>query len=67
MNSFIYRAIIYLVSFFISLYALNALDFNRFIKKGRTSEAQILYFLIAMSLAYLVGSMLISLIYYFAI
>lgn len=67
MNSFIYRVIIYLASFFISLYALNALDFNRFIKKGRTSEAQILYFLIAMALAYLVGSMLISLIYYFAI
>ena len=67
MNNFIYKVIIYIISFFLSLYGLSALDYSRFIKKGKTMEAQLLYFLLAMSLAYLVGSMFISLIYFFAI
>lgn len=67
MNNFIYRVIIYLFSFLLSLYALNGLDYSKFIKKNRVQEAWLLYFLIAMALGYLVGSMLINLIYYFAI
>ena len=67
MNNFIYRVIIYLISFLLSLYALNGLDYSKFIKKNRVQEAWLLYFLIAMALGYLVGSMLINLIYYFAI
>ena len=67
MNNFIYRVIIYLLSFLLSLYALNGLDYSKFIKKNRVQEAWLLYFLIAMALGYLVGSMLINLIYYFAI
>ena len=66
MNNFIYRVIIYLISFLLSLYALNGLDYSKFIKKNRVQEAWLLYFLIAMALGYLVGSMLINLIYYFA-
>lgn len=67
MNNFIYRVIIYLFSFLLSLYALNGLDYSKFIKKNRVQEAWLLYFLISMALGYLVGSMLINLIYYFAI
>ena len=67
MNSFIYKVIIYLVSFLLSLYALNALDYSKFIKKNRVQESWLLYFLLAMALGYLVGSMFINLIYYFAI
>ena len=67
MSKFIYRVIVYVISFVLSLYGLSALDFQRFLKKNRVVEAQILYFLLAFALAYLVGSMFINLIYYFSI
>ncbi len=65
MNQFIYRVIVYLLSFALSLYGLSALDFNRFLKKNKVTEAQVLYFLLALALAYLVGSLLMSIIYFF--
>lgn len=67
MNKFIYQVIIYIISFVISLYSLTALDFNKFLKKNKTSQAQILYLLFALALAYLVGSMFMSLIYFFSL
>lgn len=67
MNQFIYRVIVYLLSFVLSLYGLSALDFNRFLKKNKVTEAQVLYFLLALALAYLVGSLLMSIIYFFNI
>lgn len=67
MNQFIYRVIVYLLSFILSLYGLSALDFNRFLKKNKVTEAQVLYFLLALALAYLVGSLLMSIIYFFNI
>ena len=67
MNQFIYRVIVYLLSFILSLYGLSALDFNRFLKKNKVAEAQVLYFLLALALAYLVGSLLMSIIYFFNI
>ncbi|MBQ1476527.1 MAG: DUF1146 domain-containing protein [Erysipelotrichaceae bacterium] len=62
-----YRVIVYLLSFILSLYGLSALDFNRFLKKNKVTEAQVLYFLLALALAYLVGSLLMSIIYFFNI
>ena len=67
MNQFIYRVIVYLLSFILSLYGLSALDFNRFLKKNKVTEAQVLYFLLALALAYLVASHLMSIIYFFNI
>ena len=65
MLKFYLRVIVYLFSFLISLIGLRALDFNRFVKKGNVASAWILYFVIGMSLAYLLGSFLMSIIYYF--
>lgn len=65
MLKFYLRVIVYLFSFVLSLIGLNAFDFNRFVKKGRIVKAWILYFVIAMSLAYLLGSFLMAIIYYF--
>ena len=65
MLKFYLRVLVYLFCFALSLIGLNALDFNRFIKKGSVVNAWILYFIIAMSLAYLFGSFLMSIIYYF--
>ena len=65
MLKFYLRVIVYLFSFVLSLIGLNALDFNRFIKKGKVVSAWIFYFVLAFGLAYLLGSFLMAVIYYF--
>ena len=65
MLKFWLKVVVYLFSFFISLYGLSALDFNRFLKKGKVAPGQILYFLIAFALSYLVANFLMNIIYYF--
>lgn len=58
------KVLVYFVSFLFSLFGLSALDFNRFLKKNKPAQGQILYLLISFALAYLVGSFIINLIYY---
>ena len=65
MFDFYVRVFIYFFCFLLSLYALNALDFNRFLKQGRVLQGQILFFLLAAALAYLTGNFLMSMIFYF--
>lgn len=65
MLKFYLKVIVYLFSFVLSLIGLNALDFNRFVKKGKVVSAWILYFVIGFSLAYMFGSFLLQIIYYF--
>ena len=65
MYNFYIRLAIYFVCFLLSLYGLSAIDFEKIIRKGRVAQTQILYYLLAMGLAYLSGSFLMSLIYYF--
>ena len=65
MTDFYLRVLIYFFCFLISLYGLQALDFSRFVKQGRVFQAQLLYFIISCSLAYLMGSFMMSVIYYF--
>ena len=67
MLKFVLRVVIYFVCFLFSLYGLRALDFNRFIKQGKVAEANILYFIVALIMAYLLGSFLMSIIYYFQV
>ena len=55
----IYMISIYLFCFVASLYALSALDFNRFVKQGSVAKSQLLYIMIAFSLAYLSGSLIL--------
>lgn len=55
----IYMISIYLICFVASLYALSALDFNRFVKQGSVAKSQFLYIMIAFSLAYLSGSLIL--------
>ena len=65
MYKFYLRVSVYIICFVFTLFGLASLDFNRFIKKGKVAQAWILYFIIALSLAYLSGSFLMSIIYYF--
>ena len=59
------RLLIYFVAFAISLYALSALDFNRFLKKNHVMAAQVLYIVLAMALAFLMGQFIMAIMYGF--
>ena len=65
MFEFYIRVAVFFFSFLLSLYGLNALDFNRFIRQGKVMQGQVLYFILAASRSYLLGSFLMSMIYYF--
>ena len=67
MPEIVFRIILHLGCFAISLYALEGIDFARFIRKGRTQQATILLFLLSMALGYLVAQFLMMLAfkYYF--
>lgn len=65
MYKFFVRVVVYIICFIFSLFGLSALDFNRFVKNGKVAQAWILYFIIAFSLAYLFGSFIMAIIYWF--
>ena len=65
MFEFYIRVAVFFFSFLLSLYGLNALAFNLFISQGKVMQGQVLYFILAASLSYLLGSFLMSMIYYF--
>lgn len=60
---FTVRAIIYLVMFLVSWFAMSAVNYEKILKQGHVIPAQILYFLIVACIAYLSGSFLISFMY----
>lgn len=55
------ETVLSLVVFALSLWALDALDFNRLLKKNRIIQAQTLYFFLAMALTALVVQFLLGL------
>ena len=55
------RVALYVVSFLISLYGLDALHFEKLLKGNHIRQAQVLYFLMAMALAYLVSEFILGL------
>lgn len=55
------EVVLSLVIFTGSLWALDALDFNRFLKKNKVIQAQTLYFFLAMALTSLVVQFLLGL------
>lgn len=65
MNTYISKIIIYLICFVICLFGLDAFDFNRVIKKNKTAQAWVLYFIIAFVLTYLLGQFMFSIILFF--
>ena len=65
MLDFYIRVIIYFICFLLSFYALSALDFNRFLKQGKIVQGQLLYFVLASCMAYLMGSLFIAIIYFY--
>lgn len=63
MREYVLRCILYLSCFAVTFWALMGLDFERFIRKGRTKQAQMLLLLASMAIAYLAAQFLMGLLY----
>lgn len=63
MAQFFVRCIVYIGCFILSWYAMSALNYEKLLRKDHMVQAQILYFLLIMALAYLSGSFLLSFMY----
>lgn len=63
MGTFIARVALFLVCFVICLYALLAFDYQKIMIKGRTLQVQIFVIVVAMGLAYLMGSFIMAIMY----
>ena len=61
MSEQLIRVFAYFAGFGISLYALTALDFSRFLRKNKAVPAQILMLLLAMAIGTLVAQFLLAL------
>ncbi len=48
-----YKAIIYVISLFISIFAISGINFDGFIKKNKALEARVLVLILSISLSYL--------------
>lgn len=62
---FLARAAVYLVCFLLSWYAMGALDYEKLLKQGHVRQAQVLYVLMVIGLAWLAGSFILSFMYQF--
>ena len=65
MVRFYVRCAVYLVTFAASWYAMSALQFEKALKANHVRQAQVLYVLCVMALAWLSGSFLLEFIYNF--
>jgi len=64
MENFIIKLVIFLSSFAISMYALGALNYEKFLRKGKTMQAQVLFLIVAMALAWMMGEFIINITYF---
>ena len=56
------KTIIYIISFFLSLVALDSINLNSIFKKNSVYKARLFFFMLALSLSYLVSNFIIGLI-----
>ena len=63
MIRFLIKAFIYIVSLAVSWYAMQAWDYEKVLKRGHVQQAQVLYFMLMIALAYLVSQFFIGFIY----
>lgn len=64
MNHFWLETTLSVVCFCVCFYALDALDFERFLKKGHSVQAQFLYWILAIGLAWMLKSFIIGMCYH---
>ena len=56
----IIRDIVYILCFILSMQAMQALNYEKLLQKGHVRQAQVLYFLLVMALAWLSGSFVLE-------
>ena len=59
-----YKIYIYIISLFLSAYAITGINFENIIRKNRVKEAKVLSMIFCLALAYLVANFIISFIEY---
>ena len=57
-----YKAYIYVITLFLSIFALSGVDFDSFIKKNKAIEARILVILLSIATSYLVTNFIVDFI-----
>ena len=57
---FILRSIVYLLMFIVTLFAMDAINYEKLLRKNKVNQAQVLYFILVMAIAYLAGSFILS-------
>lgn len=57
------RILLHMFTFFLAMAGLSSLDFNRFFKKSKVMEAQILYISVAIVMAYGMAQFLLALLW----
>ncbi len=62
---FLVRCGVYLLALLLSYYGLQALDYEKLLRPGHVTEARLLYALLMITLAYGVGSFVLSFLYRF--
>ena len=57
---FILRSIVYLLMFVVTWFAMDAINYEKLLRKNKVNQAQVLYFILVMAVAYLAGSFILS-------
>ena len=63
MIEYILNAFVFVVCFAAAWYGLSAINYEKLLKANHVKEAQILYFMIVASIAYLAGSFILAFVY----
>lgn len=62
MFEFVLKAIVHVVCFAMSFYALQVIDWNRLFKKNHVGEAWMFYLFMSMGLGYLVAGFILNVV-----
>ena len=57
---FILRSIVYLLMLIVTWFAMDAINYEKLLRKNKVNQAQVLYFILVMAIAYLAGSFILS-------
>ena len=57
---FILRSVVYLLMFLVTWFAMDAINYEKLLRKNKVNQAQVLYFILVMAVAYLAGSFILS-------
>lgn len=57
-----YKSLIYALTFFLSMFALSGINFDKFMKSNKPIEARVIVFILAFAASYLVTNFIVDFI-----